>query len=69
MVISSWLEETVREKDEWRFATMEYGGQYVQIKAGMKWLLMSSANSWALPIKKLCQSMTAILELLIVQYN
>ena len=27
-----------REKDEWRFATMEYGGQFVTT-AGMKWML------------------------------
>jgi hypothetical protein len=36
MVMSGWLVERVREKDEWRFATMEYGGQYVQTMAGMK---------------------------------
>ena len=39
MVISGWLEERVREKDEWRFATVEYGGQCVTM-AGMKWMLM-----------------------------
>ena len=27
----------VRGKDEWRFATMEYGGQCVTM-AGMKWM-------------------------------
>ena len=39
MVISGWLKERVREKDEWRFATVEYGGQCVTM-AGMKWMLM-----------------------------
>ena len=33
--------EAVREKDEWRFATMEYGGQCVTM-AGMKWMQMLS---------------------------
>ena len=28
--MSNWLEKRMREKDEWRFATMEYGGQCVQ---------------------------------------
>ena len=45
MVISDWLEERVREKDEWRFATMEYGGQCVTM-AGINWMLMSSADNW-----------------------
>ena len=45
ILMSGWLEERVREKDEWRFATVEYGGQCVTI-AGMKWMLMWSANSW-----------------------
>ena len=40
-----WLEERVREKDEWRFATMEYGGQCVTM-AGIKWMLTSSADNW-----------------------
>ena len=43
----NWLEERVREKDEWRFATMEYGGQCVTM-AGIKWMLMLSANNWAM---------------------
>ena len=47
MVMSDWLEERMREKDEWRFATMEYGGQCVTM-AGIKWMLMSSANNWAM---------------------
>ena len=34
----------VKEKDEWRFATMEYGGQCVTM-AGMKWMLMLSVLS------------------------
>ena len=46
MVMSSWLEERVREKDEWRFATVEYGGQCVQTMAGMKWMQMLSVDSW-----------------------
>ena len=29
--------ETLKEKDEWRFATIEYGGQCVTM-AGMKWM-------------------------------
>ena len=45
ILMSDWLEESVREKDEWRFATMEYGGQCVTT-AGIKWMLMSSADSW-----------------------
>ena len=32
--------EAVKEKDEWRFATMEYGGQCVTM-AGIKWTQMS----------------------------
>ena len=47
MVISDWLEEIVREKDEWRSATMEYGGQCVTM-AGIKWMLMSSAINWVM---------------------
>ena len=38
---SDWLEERVREKDEWRFASIECGGQCV-IMAGMKWMQMLS---------------------------
>ena len=45
MVMSDWLEEKTREKDEWRYATMEYGGQCVTM-AGMRWMLMLSASSW-----------------------
>ena len=41
MVMSGWLEGRVREKDEWRLATMEYGGQCVT-PAGMRWMLMWS---------------------------
>ena len=48
-----WLEERVREKDEWRFATMEYGGQCVTM-AGIKWMLILSANNWVLATKELC---------------
>ena len=35
MVVFDWLVERVREKDEWRFATMEYGGRCVTM-AGIK---------------------------------
>ena len=35
----------VREKDEWRFAIVEYGGQCVTT-AGIKWMLMLSADNW-----------------------
>ena len=45
MVKSGWLEEIVREKDEWRYATVEYGGLCVTM-AGMKWMLTLSADSW-----------------------
>ena len=41
MVRSDWLEERMREKDEWRFATTECGGQCVTM-AGMKWMQMLS---------------------------
>ena len=51
-LIFDWLEEKVREKDEWRFAIMEYGGQCVTM-AGIKWMLMSSADNWVLAIKEL----------------
>ena len=34
----------MRKKDEWRFATMEYGGQCVTM-AGMKWMQMWSVES------------------------
>ena len=44
ILMFSWLEESVREKDEWRFATMEYGGQCATM-AGIKWMQLSSANS------------------------
>ena len=39
-----WLEERMREKDEWRFAIVEYGGQCVTT-TGIKWMQMSSAAS------------------------
>ena len=45
MVMFDWLEERVREKDEWRFATMEYGGQCVTM-AGINWMLILSAENW-----------------------
>ena len=35
----------MREKDEWRFATMEYGGQCVTT-AGTRWTLVWSVQSW-----------------------
>jgi hypothetical protein len=66
MVMSGWLVERTREKDKWRYATMEYGGQYVQTMAGMKWVLISSANGWVSPIPELCQPMTAVLDLVMV---
>ena len=44
MVTSGWWEERMREKDEWRFATMEYGGQCVTT-AGTMWMLVWSAQS------------------------
>ena len=58
----------MREKDKWRFAIMEYGGQCVQTMAGMKWMLMLSADSWVSPIKELCQPMIAVLEMGKAQY-
>ena len=67
-VISEWLVERMRE-DEWSFATLEYGVKYMQIMAGMKWMLMSSANGWVSPIPELCQPTTAVLELVMVWYN
>ena len=57
-----------REKDEWRFATMEYGEQCAQIMVGIKWMLTWSANSWVSAIKELCQPMIAVLEMEKVQY-
>jgi hypothetical protein len=45
MVMSDWLVERAREKDEWRFATVEYGGQCVTM-AGMRLMLMLSADNW-----------------------
>ena len=44
MVMSGWLEERMREKEEWRFATMEYGGQCVTM-AGIKWTQVLSVVS------------------------
>ena len=44
MVMSVWLEERMREKEEWRFATMEYGGQCVTM-AGIKSMQLSSVVS------------------------
>ena len=38
----------MREKDEWRFATMEYGGQCVTT-AGTRWMLVWSVQSWDTP--------------------
>ena len=35
----------MREKDELRYATMEYGGQCVTI-AGMKWMQVWSVFNW-----------------------
>ena len=61
------LEERVREKDEWRFAIMEYGGQCVTM-AGIKWMLISSANNWVSTTKELCPSTTAVSEMGKVQY-
>ena len=34
----------MREKDEWRFATVEYGGQCVTL-AGMRWMQALSVVS------------------------
>ena len=65
--MSDWLEERVREKDKWRFATMEYGGQCATM-AGIKWMLMLSADNWVLAIKQLYPSAIAILEMGKVQY-
>ena len=65
--MSDWLEERVREKDEWKFATMEYGGQCVTM-AGIKWMPMLSANNWVSTTKELCPPTTAILEMGKVQY-
>ena len=45
MVKFNWLGEIVREKDEWRCATMDNGGQCVLIMAGIKWLLILSVVS------------------------
>ena len=67
MVTSDWLEERVREKDEWRFATMEYGGQCVTM-AGIKWMLILSANNWVSTTKELCPPIIVILEMGKVQY-
>ena len=67
ILMSSWLAERVREKDEWRFVTMEYGGQCVTM-AGIKWLLMSSADSWVSTTKELCPSTIVVLEMEKVQY-
>ena len=44
MVMSGWLGVEMKENDEWRFATMEYGGQCVTM-AGMRWMLMWSVIS------------------------
>ena len=44
MVMFGWLEGRIREKDEWRFATIEYGEQYVTM-AGMKWMQVLSVLS------------------------
>ena len=60
ILIFDWLEEKVREKDEWRFATMEYGGQCVTM-AGIKWMHMLSADNWVLAIKELYRSVIIIL--------
>ena len=57
----------VREKDEWRYATMKYGGQHVTM-AGMRWMLMLSATKWGSPINELCPPITATLELVKGQY-
>ena len=46
---------------------MVYGGQCVTM-AGMKWMLMLSANSWVSTIKELCQPTTAVLGMEKVQY-
>ena len=44
MVRSDCVEGSMREKDKWRFATMEYGGQCVTM-AGMKWMQTLSVLS------------------------
>ena len=43
------MEGRVREKDEWSFATTEYGGQCVTM-AGMKWMQMLSVLSLGIDI-------------------
>ena len=43
------MEGRMREKDEWRFATMEYGGQCVTT-AGMKWMQLLSVLSLGMDI-------------------
>ena len=67
MVMFDWLVERMREKDKWRFATMEYGGQCVTM-AGIKWMLMSSVNNWVSTTKELCPPTAVILEMGKVQY-
>ena len=54
----------VKEKDEWRFATMEYGGQCVTM-AGMKWMQMLSVLSLGMDIQVsvICQQSLIILGL------
>ena len=66
-LIFSWLEEIVKEKDKWRFATMECGGQCVTM-AGIKWMLMSFVNNWVSTTSEPHPPTTAILEMGKVQY-
>ena len=49
-VRSSCIKGKMKEKDEWRFATMDYGGQCVTM-AGMKWMQMLSVLSLDMDIQ------------------
>ena len=46
MVMFDLLVERLRERDEWRCATMEYGGQCV-LMDGMKWQQMLSVVNFS----------------------
>ena len=65
ILMPDWLEEIVREKDELRFATAEYGEQCATM-AGIKWMPLLSADNWV--TKELCPPTTAVLEMGKVQY-
>ena len=44
MVLSDWLEDQLNTKEEWKYASMEYGVQFVMIIGVLPMLLLYANN-------------------------